>query len=90
MTSKKPLSSIIALTNQFGTLSDLAHKFASLEDLANRDLCQSTLNKVSRTHSFSLLTNPYDHLLYHTYNILAFSKLYCFTDSSNELYTLNN
>lgn len=33
----KPSSSIIALTNQFGSLNDLVCKLASLEDLASRD-----------------------------------------------------
>ncbi|MBA0562537.1 hypothetical protein Golob_007573 [Gossypium lobatum] len=35
------------------------------------------------TLSLNLLTNPHDHLIYLTYNILALSKLCCFTDSSN-------
>ncbi|MBA0547897.1 hypothetical protein Golob_019030, partial [Gossypium lobatum] len=41
------------------------------------------------SHSLNFLTNPYNHLIYITYNILALSKLRYFTDSSNELYTLN-
>ncbi|KAH1056925.1 hypothetical protein J1N35_034990 [Gossypium stocksii] len=86
----KPSSSIIVLTNQFGSFNDLVHKLTSLENLANRDLRQSTLNKVFQACSCNLLTTPHDHLIYLTYNILALLKLRCFTDSSNEIYTLND
>ncbi|MBA0693618.1 hypothetical protein Goari_003980, partial [Gossypium aridum] len=65
-------------------------KLVPLEDLASCDLWQSTLNKVSRARSLNLLTNLHDHLIYLTYNILALSKLRCFMDSSNKLYTLND
>ncbi|KAH1030928.1 hypothetical protein J1N35_043102 [Gossypium stocksii] len=81
--------SIIVLTNQFVSFNNLVHKLASLKNLASRDLWQSTLNKVSQARSLNLLINPHDDLIYLTYNILALSKLHCFTDSSNKLYTLN-
>ncbi|MBA0812640.1 hypothetical protein Gohar_026587, partial [Gossypium harknessii] len=64
-------------------------KLASLEDLTSRDLRQSIFDKVFRARSLNLLTNPYNHLIYLTYNILALSKLR-FSNSSNELYTLND
>ncbi|KAK5770495.1 hypothetical protein PVK06_046645 [Gossypium arboreum] len=82
--------SIIVLTNQFGSFNNLVHKHTSLEDLTSCDLWQSTLNKVSLARSLNLLINPHDHLIYLTYNILTLSKLHCFTDSSNKLYTLND
>ncbi|KAK5793030.1 hypothetical protein PVK06_034165 [Gossypium arboreum] len=66
------------------------HKLTTLEDLASRDLWQSTLSKVFRARSLNLLTNPHGHIICLTYDILALLKLRCFTDSSNELYTLND
>ncbi|MBA0816389.1 hypothetical protein Gohar_001055, partial [Gossypium harknessii] len=65
-------------------------KLASLENLANRDLSQSTLNKVSRARYLDLLTSLRSHFIYLTYNILDLSKLCYFKDSSNELYTFND
>ncbi|KAH1090794.1 hypothetical protein J1N35_018051 [Gossypium stocksii] len=78
------------LSHHFGSPNVLVHKLDSLEELASRDLWESTLNKVFYARSLNLITNPHDHLIYFTYNILVFSKLGCFMDSSNELYTLND
>ena len=78
------------LTNQFGSLNDLAHELASLEDLATRGSWRSILDNVSRARSLNLLTNPHDHLIYLSYNVTALSKLRRFTDASNELDSLHD
>lgn len=78
------------LTNQFGSLNDLAHELASLEDLATRGSWRSILDKVARARSLNLLTNPNDHLIYLSYNVLALSKLRRFTDAATELDTLDD
>ncbi|KAK6258919.1 hypothetical protein QQP08_002433 [Theobroma cacao] len=78
------------LTNQFGSLNDLAHELASLQDLATRGSWRSILDKVSRARSLNLLTNPHDHLIYVSYNVLALSKLRRFTDAANELDSLHD
>ncbi|KAE8697388.1 heavy metal-associated isoprenylated plant protein 26-like [Hibiscus syriacus] len=77
-------------TNQFGSLNDLAHELASLEDLATRGSWRSILDKVSRARSLNLLTSPHDHLIYLSYNVLAFSKLRRFSEASNEIDTLDD
>ncbi|KAE8665983.1 L-ascorbate oxidase-like [Hibiscus syriacus] len=77
-------------TNQFGSLNDLAHELASLQDLATRGSWRSILDKVSRARSLNLLTSPHDHLIYLSYNVLAFSKLRCFSEASNEIDTLDD
>ncbi|KAG8477123.1 hypothetical protein CXB51_030677 [Gossypium anomalum] len=77
-------------TNQFGSLNDLAHELASLEDLASRGSWRSILDKVSRARSLNLLSNPHDHLIYLTYNVLALSKLRRFADASTDLDTLDD
>ncbi|KAK9040257.1 hypothetical protein V6N11_015431 [Hibiscus sabdariffa] len=77
-------------TNQFGSLNNLAHELASLEDLAIRGSWRSIIDKVSRTRSLNLLTSPHDHLIYLSYNVLALSKLSRFADASSEIDTLDD
>ncbi|KAK8587641.1 hypothetical protein V6N13_086623 [Hibiscus sabdariffa] len=77
-------------TNQFGSLNDLAHELASLEDLAIRGSWRSIIDKVSRNRSLNLLISPHDHLIYFSYNVLVLSKLRRFADASNEIDTLDD
>ncbi|GMI67657.1 hypothetical protein like AT4G39820 [Hibiscus trionum] len=78
------------LTNQFGSLNDLAHDLASLQDLAMRGSWRSILDQVSRARSLALLSNPHDHLIYLSYNVLALTKLRRFTDASADLDSLHD
>ncbi|XVF61680.1 hypothetical protein PTKIN_Ptkin08bG0150200 [Pterospermum kingtungense] len=78
------------LSNQYGSLNDLAHELASLEDLARRGSWRSILDKVSLARSLNHLTKPHDHLIYLSYNVLALSKLRRFTDASTELDSLHD
>ncbi|OMP04142.1 Tetratricopeptide-like helical [Corchorus olitorius] len=78
------------LTNQFGSLNDLAHELASLQDLATRGSWRSILDKVSRARALNLLSKPHDQLIYLSYNVLALSKLRRFTEASTELDSLHD
>ncbi|XVE83192.1 hypothetical protein DITRI_Ditri16bG0067800 [Diplodiscus trichospermus] len=78
------------LTNQFGSLNDLAHELASLQELATCGSWRSILDKVSRARSLNLLSNPHDHLIYLSYNVIALSKLRRFADASSELDSLHD
>ncbi|KAK8490208.1 hypothetical protein V6N12_011357 [Hibiscus sabdariffa] len=78
------------LTNQFGSLNDLAHDLASLQDLAVLGSWRSILDKVSRARSLGLLSKPHDHLIYLSYNVLALTKLRRFTDASADLDSLHD
>ncbi|GMI98062.1 hypothetical protein HRI_003475500 [Hibiscus trionum] len=86
----EPSSETDPPTNQFGSLNDLAHELASLEDLACRSSWRSIIDKVSRARSLNLLTSPHDHLIYLTYNVLALTKLRRFANASNEIDTLDD
>ncbi|KHG15513.1 Trafficking particle complex subunit 12 [Gossypium arboreum] len=86
----EPSPTIDPLTNQFGSLNDLSHELASLQDLAMRGSWRSILDKVSRARSLDLLTKPDDHLIYLSYNVLALTKLRRFSDASNELDSLHD
>lgn len=83
-------SSADPLSNQFGSLNDLAHELASLQDLANRGSWRSILDKVARARSQSLLNTPHDHLTYLAYNVLALAKLRRFKDALTEIDTVDD
>ncbi|OMO56008.1 Tetratricopeptide-like helical [Corchorus capsularis] len=78
------------LTNQFGSLNDLSHELASLQELATRGSWRSILDKVSRARALNLLSKPHDQLIYLSYNVLALSKLRRFTEASTELDSLHD
>lgn len=78
------------LSDQFGSLNDLSHELASLQDLATRGSWRSVVDKVSRARSLSLLEKPHDHLTYLSYNVLALTKLRRFTEASAELDSLED
>lgn len=78
------------LTDQFGSLNDLAHELASLQDLATRGSWRSILDKVARARAQSLLDKPHDHLVYFTYNVLALTKLRRFTEAAAEIDSLED
>ncbi|KAL5556393.1 hypothetical protein UlMin_038629 [Ulmus minor] len=78
------------LTDQFGTLNDLSHELASLQELAIRGSWRSVIDKVGRARALSLLQKPHDHLTYLSYNVLALMKLRRFADASTELETLED
>ena len=78
------------LTDQFGSLNDLSHELASLQDLALRGSWRSVLDKVGRARALSLLQKPHDHLTYLSYNVLALMKLRRFTEASTELDSLED
>ncbi|MBA0717596.1 hypothetical protein Golax_005397 [Gossypium laxum] len=86
----EPSPTFDPLTNQFGSLNDLSHELASLQDLAMRGSWRSILDKVSGARSLDLLTKPHDHLIYLSYNVLALTKLRRFSDASNELDSLHD
>ncbi|XP_065876484.1 uncharacterized protein [Euphorbia lathyris] len=76
------------LSNKFGSLNDLAHELASLQDLANRGGWRSILDKVAQARSLSQLSTPHDHLTYLAYNVLALTKLRRYKDALAELDTV--
>ncbi|KAJ4715671.1 trafficking protein particle complex subunit 12-like [Melia azedarach] len=78
------------LTNNFGSLNDLAPELASLQDLATRGSWRSILDKVSHARSHPLLTQPHHHLTYLAYNTLALMKLRRFADAQLELDSLED
>ncbi|KAH7520643.1 hypothetical protein FEM48_Zijuj08G0166700 [Ziziphus jujuba var. spinosa] len=78
------------LRDQFGSLNDLTHELASLQDLASRGSWRSVIDKVARARSLSLLQKPHDHLTYLSYNVLALTKLRRFTEASTELDSLED
>ncbi|KAF3441023.1 hypothetical protein FNV43_RR19309 [Rhamnella rubrinervis] len=78
------------LSDQFGSLNDLSHELASLQDLATRGSWRSVVDKVSRARSLSLLQKPHDHLTYLSYNVLALTKLRRFAEASAELDSLED
>lgn len=78
------------LSDQFGSLNDLSHELASLQDLATRGSWRSVVDKVSRARSLSLLKKPHDHLTYLSYNVLALTKLRRFAEASAELDSLED
>lgn len=78
------------LTDQFGSLNDLSHELASLQDLALRGSWRSVLDKVGRARALSLLQKPHDHLTYLSYIVLALMKLRRFTEASAELDSLED
>lgn len=88
--SPMPTPTTDPLTNQFGSLNDLAHELDSLEDLSRRGSWRSILEKVSQARSLNLLSNPQDNLIYLSYNVLALSKLRRFADASTELDSLHD
>ncbi|KAL4363630.1 hypothetical protein GQ457_04G034600 [Hibiscus cannabinus] len=90
MDEPSPIPDPPSPTNRFGSLNDLAHELASLEDLARRGSWRSIVDKVSRARSLNLLTRPHDHLIYLSYNVLALSKLRRFADASEEIDTLDD
>ncbi|XP_062098711.1 uncharacterized protein LOC133804574 [Humulus lupulus] len=78
------------LTDQFGSLNDLSHELASLQDLALRGSWRSVLDKVGRARTLSLLQKPHDHLTYLSFNVLALMKLRRFSEASTELDTVED
>ncbi|CAL9010988.1 unnamed protein product [Prunus brigantina] len=78
------------LTDQFGSLNDVAHELASLQDLATRGSWRSILDKVARARAQSLLHKPHDHLVYFTYNVLALTKLRRFPEAAAEIDSLED
>ncbi|PON65290.1 N-terminal acetyltransferase A, auxiliary subunit [Parasponia andersonii] len=78
------------LTDQFGSLNNLSHELASLQDLALRGSWRSVLDKVGRARALSLLQKPHDHLTYLSYNVLALMKLRRFAEASAELDSLED
>ncbi|KAH1254668.1 hypothetical protein HKD37_04G010947 [Glycine soja] len=62
----------------------------SLKDLENCDTWNSITNKVSHAYTFSLLQNPYNHLIYHALNTIAFIKLHCFNVGFVDLNSLKD
>ncbi|KAL4367826.1 hypothetical protein GQ457_05G008600 [Hibiscus cannabinus] len=90
MAEADPSATSDPLTNQFGSLNDLAHDLASLQDLAMLGSWRSILDKVSRARSLGLLSKPHDHLIYLSYNVLALTKLRRFTDASADLDSLHD
>lgn len=78
------------LTNQFGTIDDLAHDLGSIQDLAARGSWRTILDKVARARALSLLRNPHEHLTYLSFQVLALAKLRRFNDASAELDSLQD
>lgn len=78
------------LTNEFGTLDDLAHDLSSLQDLAARGSWRAILDKVARARALSLLRKPHEHLIYLSFHVLALTKLRRFNDASVELDSLED
>ncbi|KAM7275534.1 hypothetical protein ACFE04_017400 [Oxalis oulophora] len=79
------ISTVDPLSNEFGSLNDLAHELTSLHDLAVRGSWRSILDKVNRARTLSLLTKPHEHLIYLSYYVLALTKLRRFTEATTEL-----
>jgi tetratricopeptide (TPR) repeat protein len=76
------------LTNEFGTLDDLAHDLSSLQDLAARGSWRTILDMVAGARALSLLRKPHEHLTYLSFHVLALAKLRRFNDASAELDSL--
>ncbi|MFS7992609.1 hypothetical protein Hanom_Chr12g01084361 [Helianthus anomalus] len=49
-------------------MNDICYELSSLQDLACRGSWRSIIDKVARARTQSLLSKPYEHLIYLTYN----------------------